>query len=32
MNNEITIHEVQSKFIQLNNQQMLLDSDIAQLY
>ncbi|SFR49197.1 ORF6N domain-containing protein [Thiomicrospira sp. ALE5] len=32
MNNEITIQEVQSKFIQLNNQQMLLDTDIAQLY
>lgn len=32
MNCEITIQEVQFKFIQLDNQQMLLCSDVAQLY
>lgn len=32
MINELSIQEVAAKFIHLNNQQMLLDSDVAQLY
>lgn len=32
MINELSIQEVETKFIHLNNQQMLFDSDVAQLY
>jgi hypothetical protein len=32
MINELSIQEVATRFIHLNNQQMLLDSDVAQLY
>ncbi len=29
---ELTIQEVQTKLVQIDNQQMLFDSDVAQLY